>query len=756
MKVATYSNLALFLLALVVPVPGAFADSPPNGAAVEESSEEESSRESSADDESQREEIFDEIVVTGGLIEETLQDTPESVAVWGSDAITDAGMLELQDVLNQTANAYQLLNGEGFGIRGINHTGVGTGGVGELGSYYIDGVAVTGFAKRIGPTQLWDVAQVEILRGPQTTNVGLNALGGAIVLATKEPVFQYESRWRVGLAEDSSWEAAGMVNAPLSDTSALRITAETWNRDGYINNPTRGEDDFNARENNTLRAKYLYLPKSANNFSAQVTAQYGETRRGSDVIVLEFLDDRINDSNLEEFENNDSLSFSVDLRWSLNDRWSLRSISSLLQSDTSTFGDGDRAPTGSTFTARDRSDDNWAQDVRFEYAGPSSQGALGFYVTEVTAKGMSTAETELLSREVGIPPTLLPFYPVVNRVGVESPFDIETSNYALFGRWDWQLTDRWRAFAGLRWDVEQLDSDETIQTRLLSELPDTSLLPPPLAAAIEQVNALLLARLGTTSRRTETEYDALLPEAGISYEWSDAVTTSLFYKRGYRAGGAQVTVVGRFNEYDPETLDLVEFSLRSTALDKRLTFNTNVYYGDWTDQQITVAQTDQIFDFLVENAGASELYGVEIETAYRPRRAWNVYGSVGFAHTEFTEFETSQGEDVTGNRFASAPEWTASLGFNYRFADGWFVHADVGYQGEAFARIFNEPEFMLDERTLFNLRGGYETGSYSVLAFIDNATDEQYLVSKFPGVGNRGFGRLGDPRQAGVQLLLRF
>ncbi|MEM8962453.1 MAG: Plug domain-containing protein, partial [Acidobacteriota bacterium] len=106
-------------------------------------------------------EIYDEIVVTGGLIEDSLQNTPESVAVWNSDTLTDAGVRELQDIFNQTANAYQISNGEGFGIRGINHSSVGTGGTGELGSYYVDGVALTGLAKRIGPQQLWDVEQVE-------------------------------------------------------------------------------------------------------------------------------------------------------------------------------------------------------------------------------------------------------------------------------------------------------------------------------------------------------------------------------------------------------------------------------------------------------------------------------------------------------------------------------------------------------------------------------------------------------------------
>ncbi|MEM1205856.1 MAG: TonB-dependent receptor [Acidobacteriota bacterium] len=708
---------------------------------------------------SEDEAVYEEIVVTGGLIEDSLQDTPESVAVWNSDTMTDAGLGELQDVFNQTANAYQVGNGEGFGIRGINHSSVGTGGIGELGSYYVDGVALTGLAKRIGPSQLWDVEQVEILRGPQTTNVGRNALAGAVVLTTKEPVFQNESRWRFGLAEDATWDAAGMVNTPLGESSALRITAESWNSDGFINNPTRGEDDFDAREYLTFRAKYLYQPQGTSDFDLLVTAQYGETRRGDDIVDLALGEDRINSSNIDTFVDNDSLLLSAEMRWNLNDRWRLRTISSVLESDTLQTVDDDQGPGGGNgFSTRDSVDDNWAQDVRFEYSGESSRGVFGLFYTEVDIAGRTFGEANVSVEELGVPAFLRPFYPETVRIGLNSPFDILTRNFAAFGHWDWQLADRWRAFVGARWDNENQQVDESVTTIPLSldELPDTTFLPPPIAAAIEAVNAALLAQAGTTESDTDTDYEAFLPEAGLSYEWSDTVTASLFYKQGYRAGGASVTLVGRLNEYDPETLDLAEFSVRSALLDRRLTLNTNVYAGRWEDQQVSVQQSDNTFDFLVVNAGESEIYGFEVDFSYRPQAAWDLYGSLGFASTEFTDFQSADLGELTGNRFSLAPEWTAALGFNYRFGGGWFVHGDVGYQSEAFSSVDNEDEFIAESRTLLNLRGGYETARYSVLGFIDNATDELYLTSSFRGGPSGRAGRYGNPRQAGVQMVFRF
>ncbi|MEM6453694.1 MAG: TonB-dependent receptor [Acidobacteriota bacterium] len=701
--------------------------------------------------------ITDEIVVTGGLLVDTLQDTPESVAVWQSDDLTDAGMGELQDIFNQTANAYPINNGEGFGIRGINHVSVGTGGTGELGSYYVDGVAITGLAKRVGPMQLWDVNQVEILRGPQTTNVGRNALAGAVVLNTQDPTFRTESRWRAGLADEATWDVAGMVNLPVGESAALRVTAEAWNTDGFVTNPTRGEDDYDARENLTLRGKFLYQPQQRDDLSVLLSLQYGDSTRGSDLVDLADKDAREVLSNLDAFEDNESLVASADVRWRINDTWQLRSITSFLDSDYDFFDDVGLGPgDGDAFTARDSIDRNWAQDVRFEYARGNTRGVAGLYYTRVDNDGLTATESLLIPAELGIPAPFLPFYSEPIQVRLDSPFDFDTTNAAAFTHWSWQAGEHWSFFAGLRYDYEEQDADQTTATRLLSGIPDTRFLPPELRAVIDSINAGLLALLGTTRSMTETDYDAFLPEFGVSYAWSDTVTTSLFYKRGYRAGGAELSLIGRRNEFDPETLDMVELSMRALAQDGRLVLNANVYGGRWVDQQVTVQASDNVFDRLTENVGESEIYGVEVDFSYRPQAPWNLYGSVGFAHTEFIDFDSAARGDLSGNRFSLAPEWTAALGANYRFANGFFVHGDLNYQGEAFGNVDNEDELTTDERTLLNLRVGYETARYSILGYITNATDEAYAISAFRNLDGRVLGKVGDPRQVGVQLVLRY
>ncbi|MEO0579539.1 MAG: TonB-dependent receptor plug domain-containing protein, partial [Pseudomonadota bacterium] len=178
---------------------------------------------------------IDEIVVKGQKVERSLQETKESVSVLDQDFIQTQRLFDLRDIFNQTPNAFELSNGEDFGIRGVSASSASTGGgVGELGSLFFDGVAFTGFARRFGPKALWDIEQVEILRGPQSTNVGRNALIGAVVMTSRAPdPSEFDSAFRLEAGNFGKVGLEAMVNAPVSENAAFRFTAETFDTDGF-------------------------------------------------------------------------------------------------------------------------------------------------------------------------------------------------------------------------------------------------------------------------------------------------------------------------------------------------------------------------------------------------------------------------------------------------------------------------------------------------------------------------------------------
>ncbi len=172
----------------------------------------------------------DDIIVTGEKSNRTLQQTTTSTiastlhsgstgAVGVGTAVASSTTLAttMQDVYNRTANVSETYGAAGFTIRGISNSGVGAGGNADTASVYIDGAPITREALFGGPTDLWDVGQVEILRGPQSTIQGLNALAGAIVITTRDPsTTEYSADGRILWTNQNDRTFSAAVGGPRS------------------------------------------------------------------------------------------------------------------------------------------------------------------------------------------------------------------------------------------------------------------------------------------------------------------------------------------------------------------------------------------------------------------------------------------------------------------------------------------------------------------------------------------------------------
>lgn len=714
--------------------------------------------------------FLDEFVVTGTKLERNLFDTQESIALIPDVVIEERGLTDLQEILSQSANVHTI-GGEAFGMRGIAHNSVTTnGGTGESGSYYVDNVAFTGFSKRFGPDDLWDVQQVEILRGPQSTNVGRNALAGAVVVKTNDPIFENVANTRIRYEEFDTYTFSAMGNARLSDNAAVRISANYNETDGFIENPTRGEDDYDARNNQTYRGKFLWTSPD-NRFSALLTAQYGETERGEDTIVLQYRDesgniirldpeDRINLSNLDAFETNESWMSSAELRYEINNRWDVRSVTSFLTADYQRFDDDDQlAGGGDAARSRDAVDENFAQEIRFTYdARESLRGTVGVYYTDVTLDDETGFLSNISLSQLGLPASvapLIPLYPEQIEVIRDGTTENDTTNFAFFTEWEYDFDEQITVFAGFRYDYEKLDSTSESALTSPTQLPNPADFTGATAAGISGLNAFLQSQLDTTPRRTvRTDYDAFLPQIGATYRWTDDFSTSLLYKRGYRAGGSELNTLGNRTEYDPEYLDNFEMALRSRWFEGRLNANLNIFYALWEDQQVGVQVGTNPNNILTENAGESTLYGFELEFDGELSPELNWFFNVGYTHTEFEEFNSAAG-DFSGNEFGYAPPWTGAVGATWNFVENWFLHGNVTYTDRSFAGPEND--FALDSHVLTNVRLTYQKDRLRVSAFVNNLFDEVYLINKNEGlIDDTLIGKVGAPRVLGVEAMLTF
>ncbi|WP_431469379.1 TonB-dependent receptor [Sphingosinithalassobacter sp. LHW66-3] len=718
-----------------------------------------------ADQSTSRDASVHTIVVTGQKIERTLQDTQESVAVTTAETIDQRTLLEIDDVFLQSANVGITFGGFDFSIRGITRNFNATGGSGDLGVVYYDNVPLTGIFASAYPKNLWDVSQIEIFRGPQSTNVGRNALAGALVVRTFEPDpsgFDIAARAEYGNFE--TYAVEGMVNVPLGDVAAFRLTAEHSGTEGFLKNRTTGDEDDGASENTTVRGRVLLEPSTS--FRALASLQYQDRTEGTNNYALavgEPLDLYQTSNNIPNRTENELLIGSLDLEYRFSDTWSIKSISAFMDADyaTSTDFDGTAASLGEGFQVEEAR--NFSQELRVTYAGDRLRGTAGVFYIDISSDGVFAPTVVLNPTELGVPEVLLPFYPPFLLVDVNNIGSSDTTNYAFFAQAEFDITDRLMLSAGLRYDREEVSSDLS-QNNVLdasTPLPDPAQagaladmlqpgLGPVVEAGVAQVNAILGASLVATSESYETDFGAFLPEVGLTYAVNDDVMLSAFYKRGYRAGGARVGTTGQLDTFDPEYLDNFEIAARTEWLDDTLVINANAYYGIWTDQQVDVPIDGVQFNVDTQNAGKSKIWGFELEANYSPTRRTDLFASLGYAKTEFEEFcrtginaaflETCTtggvtGVDLAGNDFRYSPDWTAAVGGRQFVTDRIFVQANATYQGGSFSDFENDPQYENEGFFLLNASIGYRGDNFDLTVYGRNLTEE--FATSFVGPGDQ-------------------
>lgn len=719
-----------------------------------------------------------DIIVTGEKSARTLQETPTSIAVTTSERIERETLISIQDVYNRTANLSETYGSAGFTIRGVSNTGVGAGGRADAASVYVDGAPIPQFALYGGPTDMWDVQQVEVLRGPQSTIQGLNAMAGAIVITTKDPSLD---RWtgdaRVLWTEyDDRTFSAAMGGPIIADELGVRLSAERRADRGIIRNVTRGEYSDEIKSLN-LRGKLRWTPAAIPGLD--VTASYNRVRRDGGYLyeyartdTPGFFDHRVATGDQPSSGKIASDIAVFKLSYPLAEGLKLSSVTSWNRSKV-------RSQIDSDGTAEDiQAIDNrylyktLTQELRLNYEGGALSGLLGAWyyrrtggidqnsrVNIDTPTATITALLQSGGAPLGLAQTIsaayaaqLPVIPVLYRA--DQPEQVETM--ALFGDARLEITDRLKLIAGFRFDHERNRYAAETVASFNGTLPDVNFLGAPYAGIVNLINQGVLGLVDDASsplasnRRT---FDAFLPKAGISMDWTPDLNTSFAVQRAYRSGGSsQNPARAQLVPYDPEYSWNYEGSMRSRLLGGRLTLNANAFYMTWKDQQVTAYFGQNAYDYNTVNAAGSHLYGFEIEANARVVQGVDVYASAGHVRTKFDDFTLPTGAtsqvELEGTQFPYAPRWTLSGGINAEFGGGFTANLNANYRTSVFTGIGEDQgQYKVAARTVVNGRLGYETARWSVFAFARNLFNEKYAQYEYKAI-NQAI--LGDPQTFGL------
>lgn len=724
----------------------------------------------------------EEIIVTGEKTARSLQDTTTSVAVTTPRRIEQENIVSLQDVFQRTANVTETYGVSGYTIRGIANRGVSGGDGAAVSTVYVDGAPLPASVLQAAPTDMFDVAQVEILRGPQSTLQGLNALSGAVIVNTAEPTMDWSVRGRAMIAEGNETQFAAALGGPVvPDLLAFRISAEKRDADGFTWNLTRRTPE-NPLDSTNIRAKLLFTPGA--NFEARASYNHFERYGGyafsySDLTVPNPYERRRNLSN----QPNDSDATTdigvLDLRYNLGGGFALTSVSAYNDVRERNRYDNDMTAASSGAFEQQSRYKTFTQEIRLNYDGGWLSGLLGGFYYNRDQRMHSTSL-------VGVPtpvPTIaallqgsgadavtanfianlyaaaLPEIPV----NYESDSAGKVQTFAIFGDGRIAVTDKLSILAGFRWDHEKNRIQVSQVTTFAGAYPNPANYGAPgspLFNAIAGINlgvAGIVAQASGATPLSNRTFNAFLPKLGVEMAWTPDIKTAFTVQRGYRSGGSSSnTARSQTFAYDPEFTWNYELSLRSAWLNGALTLNANAFYIDWKDQQTSVNFGLNLYDYHTVNAGKSHLYGFELEAAYRVSPAFDAYATLGHVRTKFEEFAVTVGSftDLSGLEFSYAPRWTLAGGINVRPYDRISVNLNASHRSAVFSETsVPQANTRLPGRTLVNARIGYDGGHWSLSGFVNNAFDEKYQQY---GVAGLTRAVLGNPRVFGAALELKW
>jgi outer membrane receptor protein involved in Fe transport len=639
---------------------------------------------------------IEEIVVTGDLRESSLLRVPVSVSVIGSELIEQRSASHLEEVLNVAPNvnfASGASRGRFFQIRGIGERGQFAEPLNPSVGVILDDVDLSGAAT---VATLFDVEQVEVFRGPQSSRYGANAHAGLIVLRSNAPTEEPEARVELGAGSHDSWRLGGVVSGPLAgDRLTGRLAAQRHRSDGYFENDFLDRDDTQEIDETTIRGRLRWQP--TDRLVADFSVHRIEVDNGYDAYNLD--NDRTTLSDEPGHDRQDSTLGSVRLDYDGRAGFDVELIAAASDS---------------------RSDYAYDEDWTFDGFHPAGYSSTDRYLRDRETRSL---ELRLLSDENGrlfgdTTDWLIGLYDHRREVDLTrlytfnpGPFEssYETGRTALFGQLRIDLADDLRLIAGLRNEQREAEYRDSEGVRFD---PDESLWG---------------GRIGL--------------ERDLGADLMAYFTSS----RGYKAGGfnTEGSLDADLRNYDAESVWNHELGLKGRFADGRLGARLALFFMDRQDQQVGTSEVrvrpDGSAEFIafVGNAAEGTNYGLETELDWQATRALTLSASLGLLHTEFDDFVNSAGQDLSGREQAHAPSWQFHLAADWRLPAGFFARLETEGRDDFYwsdshaeqARAYG----------LLHARMGWENERVSLSLYGRNLTDENY--------GTRGFGGFGnDPR----------
>jgi iron complex outermembrane receptor protein len=683
---------------------------------------------------------IEEVFVTSDFRSPEINTLSNSVTVFNDTLIKQTGALHLESLLGRAPNvnfSTGASRGRFFQIRGVGERSQFVNPINPSVGLIIDGIDFTGLG--LSASTL-DIQQIEILRGPQGTLYGANALGGLINFISNAPSEEYSGSVSARLSEYDGRNLDAVISGPINADTGYRISGRINQQDGYVENTFLNRDDTNNIDETLFKAA---IHSDINEqLSIKFNALLADIDNGYDAFSLN--NTRKTSSDQPGSDTQDTLAASITALWNTHQSYDVEAVFSFIDTDTIYSYDEDWSFVGefdagtfpySSADHYERDRNNQSIDIRLvskvdqKILNDRSDWVLGIYFR---------SEEETLNRSRS--ENLLP------QVGGDFTNQYDTDNYALYGQLTTALNDQWSLITGLR--IEQRDADYSDSR-------------------------------GINQNTSDTYFGGRLT---LEYQLNDDSLLYGLISRGYKADGvnAQIISAAALNPsiqeniffFDAETLINYEIGAKTRLLDNTLQIQVAAFYQDRKNAQIKQSifdSSDSSFDDYLDNTTADTL-GLEMEALYLITDQLSVYASLGFLEAELVDFLSLSHVDartlgdgnsisLDGRDIAHAPNYQFTLGGEYQFNSQWSLAIDVEGKDEFyFSNSHNEKS---ESYELLHANLSYTADQWTVSIWGRNLTDEDietrgfYFSNEFGNNPSNGYApetytQFGEPRVIGV------
>ena len=715
--------------------------------------------------------VLEEIIVTAQRREQSLQDVPVAVTAFTGEALELANITEAAQYLNLTPNVSYTEDGQvgsrgiSIAMRGVSNINTDESSFIQSIGVYLDEFSVASVGQGTVNPQLQDLERIEVLRGPQGTYFGRNAVGGALNLTTRkpQPEFDYSASMGFRTFENAAeqYDFSGMINLPVSDNFMLRGVLYYEDSGGLVENIVPGGGD-SGHDYTMLRVSARWLLDDAT--TVDLMLMNSDENQGMDENVPSgvldtdtvdvfsirgwngalreavdpgtgFWPDNRNKAArtaIGEFTDNSTSIAILKVGREMSDTATLSWISGWIDTETERLFDNDLVPEHMVFREQTREGTSLSTELRLDITSEAYDWTIGaMYArdekdidsrvqmgTTLTVNGVSY-DIPPFGGIGGFPPLFLndnapPFFCLGCSIS-----GFELTSVAVFTDVTWHMSERFDFTLGGRYT-----SDDISQTYL------------PLGGF--HVPRWPNEVVSTSQVSAESAFSDISPRVALSYALTDQATVYATVSRGYKAGGVTLGHAGNPDDgvphevwdppYEPEKLTNYELGVKSELFDSRVRFNAAVFLLDWEDLQL-----ETFFTFIpgdvtsnvsqtinVQDARAT---GLEAELTALVTDDLMVTAGIGVIDTEMLSDDTARLSgnlivDLKGEPLPRAPELTWSMAADYEFTldkwDGWI----------RLEWIFKDSQFStIEDVTYLQTSGAVIYGNDSWRAQVPSRTD---------------------------------